>query len=185
MEGSLAEVRRLVHNLRPPALDELGLVGAIRSAVMPYGGKPGSGLHISVEAPCELPTLPAAVEVAAYRIVQEALTNVARHAQATACQVKLEVAHHGDGTMLRLTIVDDGVGLPSMRQAGVGLISMRERAEELGGGCVIESLPERGTTVGALLPIMAATLDLPPESDHRKTRSPINVAERFEQRTVS
>lgn len=87
------------------------------------------------------------VEVAAYRITQEALTNVVRHAQAQNCVIALTL-----DDALRLEIRDDGVGLPKDRRAGVGLTSMRERAEELGGTCVIETSPMDGTRVLAHLP---------------------------------
>jgi len=92
--------------------------------------------------------LPAAVEVAVYRITQEALTNVARHAQAHSCVVHLAVNEE-----VGLEIVDDGVGIPEERGAGVGLASMRERASELGGSCVVEAAPEGGTRVLVRLPL--------------------------------
>jgi signal transduction histidine kinase len=155
MEAALAEVRRLVYNLRPPALDELGLAGAIREATAQYGTRrtaessdKAERIHISVDAPESLPSLPAAVEVAAYRIAQEALTNVVRHAGARRCVIRLSL-----GGALELEIIDDGVGLPEDRHAGVGLTSMRERAAELGGTCVIEALPGGGTRVLAWLPL--------------------------------
>jgi signal transduction histidine kinase len=145
MEAAISDIRRLVYNLRPPALDELGLDGAIRESAAQYAT---NGLKISVDTPQTLPSLPAAVEVAAYRIVQEALTNVVRHAAASECVIRLEL----DGE-LEVEITDDGVGLPEDRGAGVGLSSMRERAVELSGTCVVEpSLPE-GTRVLARLPI--------------------------------
>ncbi len=95
--------------------------------------------------------LPAAVEVAAYRIVQEALTNVVRHARARKCRVRLSV----DDT-LELEITDDGIGLPEDRRAGVGLSSMRERAAELGGTCEIGPSPTSGTRVLTRLPLPAS-----------------------------
>ena len=145
MEAAISDIRRLVYNLRPPALDELGLDGAIRESAAQYAT---NGLKISVDTPQTLPSLPAAVEVAAYRIVQEALTNVVRHAAASECVIRLGL----DGE-LELEITDDGVGLPEDRGAGIGLSSMRERAVELGGTCVVEpSLPE-GTRVLARLPL--------------------------------
>ena len=145
MEAAISDIRRLVYNLRPPALDELGLDGAIRESAAQYATK---GLKISVDTPQTLPSLPAAVEVAAYRIVQEALTNVVRHAAASECVIRLGL--EGE---LELEITDDGVGLPEDRGAGIGLSSMRERAVELGGTCVVEpSLPE-GTRVLARLPL--------------------------------
>jgi two-component system, NarL family, sensor kinase len=92
--------------------------------------------------------MPAAVEVAAYRIVQESLANIVRPADARTCRVERAV-----DSALHLTIVDDGVGLPTNRHAGVGLTSMRERAAELGGTCVIDSAPAAGTCVRAELPL--------------------------------
>jgi signal transduction histidine kinase len=107
-----------------------------------------NGLRISVDAPKSLPSLPAAVEVAAYRIAQEALTNVVRHAHARECAVRLRV-----DDALELEITDDGVGLPEDRGAGVGLSSMRERAVELGGTCSVEPSVPQGTRVVARLPL--------------------------------
>lgn len=101
-----------------------------------------------MEAPDTLPLLPAAVEVAAYRIVQEALTNVVQHSQARVCVVQL--ALDGD---LNLKVSDDGTGIGEYHKTGIGLHSMRERAEELGGRCVIEPAPEGGTLVWVRLPI--------------------------------
>ena len=158
MERSLADVRRLVYNLRPPALDELGLVGAIRDSIGQYQletEEPADAgrLTISVDAPDDLPALPAAVEVAAYRIAHEALTNVVRHAHAHRCRIELWLKPDGERSWLELTVVDDGIGLPSMRHAGVGLVSMRERAAELGGTCLVEPLPTGGAMVCARLPV--------------------------------
>ena len=146
IQAAIADIRRLVYDLRPPALDELGLIPAIREQAMGYAQ---AGLYVSIEAPENLPPLPAAVEVAGYRIVQEALTNVSRHAQARVCHVTLSL---GDSLVLQVT--DDGIGLSEDRRAGVGLSSMRERAAELGGTCVVESLgPAGGTRVLARLPL--------------------------------
>jgi signal transduction histidine kinase len=102
---------------------------------------------VSVDAPDTLPPLPAAVEVAAYRIVQEALTNVTRHAEAQTCQVCLHINGH-----FEIEVVDDGKGIPPTRRAGVGLNSMHERAAELGGSCVIESPFGHGTHIRVSLP---------------------------------
>ena len=99
---------------------------------------------MSVQAPRELPDLPAAVEVAVYRITQEALTNVARHAQAHSCVVRLALKEEVNEEV-GLEIVDNGVGIPAERSAGVGLSSMRERASELGGSCVVQPTREGGT----------------------------------------
>lgn len=147
-QAAISDIRRLVYDLRPPALDELGLVPAIREQAANYSQY---GLNITVQAPESLPPLPAAVEVAAYRIAQEALTNVARHAQAKVCRVRVSL-----GGELELEITDDGIGLPEDRRAGVGLSSMRERAAELGGTCVVEPAGlTGGTRLLARLPLPA------------------------------
>ncbi|MBK9710633.1 MAG: sensor histidine kinase [Kouleothrix sp.] len=145
-QTAVADIRRLVYELRPPALDELGLVGALREQARQYAlGE----LSVTVAAPDGLPALPAAVEVAAYRIALEALTNVVRHADARNCQVLLRLGAGG----LELLVEDDGCGIAPERLAGVGLHSMRERAAELGGSCEIASAPGGGTRVRALLPL--------------------------------
>jgi two-component system NarL family sensor kinase len=111
-------------------------------------------MGITMEMPESLPPLPAAVEVAVYRICQEALTNVVRHAKASQCLVELTLAHdEGTGPVVRMEIRDDGRGLPAGLRAGVGLRSMRERAAELGGTCVIEPVLTGGTRVFARLPV--------------------------------
>jgi signal transduction histidine kinase len=151
LRAAVGEVRRIVYGLRPPALDELGLVAAIgqRAAAFSNPGQQGAtGLRVQVEAPDHLPPLPAAVEVAAYRIVQEALMNVARHAQARTCTIRLAL----DAGLL-VEVTDDGLGLKDAYQAGVGLRSMRERATELGGRCLIEGRNGAGTRVMAWLPV--------------------------------
>ncbi len=145
VQGAVADIRRLVYELRPPALDDLGLVGALRdqAACSAQGG-----LRVNVDAPITVDPLSAAVEVAAYRIGIEALTNVVRHAQASNCTIR--VRREGD---LVIEITDDGRGLPRDPSRGIGLRSMRERAEELGGSCVIASRPEGGTQVAIHLPL--------------------------------
>ena len=151
-KSTVDDVRRLVYGLRPPALDELGLVAAIRDHVTGMDGK--FGLQIELTEPPEgLPSLSAAVEVAAYRIVLEALTNVIRHAQAQHCMIRFLTSQNGSNALLRIEIVDDGSGLPCDLRAGVGLRSMRERAEELGGSYSIESSASSGTRVLADLPL--------------------------------
>lgn len=147
-QSTLADIRRLVYALRPPALDELGLVAALRAEFT----DPARRLHIQVEAaPDPLPPLPAAAEVAAYRIVTEAVTNAARHAHARNCRVRLTVGV--DGHALTVEVADDGQGLPAGVRWGVGLTSMRERAAELGGQCQVTSDPAGGTRVLARLPL--------------------------------
>lgn len=144
---AIAEIRRLVTDLRPAALDELGLVPALSEAAAEY--EQAGRLRITVDG-SDLPALPAAVEVAAYRIAIEAMTNVVRHASARQCAVSLAV----DGSNhLLLDVQDDGSGIPPDARGGVGLSSMRERAAELGGTCSIERSPARGTRVLAVLPL--------------------------------
>ena len=142
---AIGEIRRLVDDLRPPALDELGLVTALREQAAHYNQL--GGLLVEVDAPESLPSLPAAVEVAAYRIAVEGVRNAARHAEARRCAIRLRL---DDG--LTVEIVDDGKGVAAQARTGVGIGSMRERAGELGGVCVIEPLPAGGTRVFARLP---------------------------------
>jgi signal transduction histidine kinase len=145
-QETMGEVRRLIHALRPPVLDDLGLIAALRGLAASFGqGAP----PIVIEAPLSLPPLPAAVEVAVYRITQEALTNVVKHSRARHCAVSVRC----DDTALYLRIEDDGSGIGEWRTAGVGLASMRERAEELGGMCLIEPGADGGTSVRAHLPL--------------------------------
>lgn len=155
-EATVAEIRRLVYALRPPALDELGLVEAIRDHLIGANGDASLPVRLQItieEPPAGLPPLPAAVEVAAYRIALEALTNVARHARARNCVVCFMLDKTLQHTILQLEITDDGIGLPGTLRTGVGLTSMRERAEEVGGMCVVEDRPAGGTRVLARLPV--------------------------------
>ena len=150
-QGAVKEIRQIVYNLRPPALDNLGLAGALREAISSYQH---SGVAFHLQAPEQLPPLPAAVEVAAFRIGQEALTNVVRHAQASRCTLHLEYVEGERGAELQLEIVDDGTGVPDGRSPGVGLNSMRERVAELGGDFRLESLPDSGTRISVRLPVI-------------------------------
>lgn len=144
-QTATADIRRLVYNLRPPALDDLGLIGALKAQAQKIN-RPGV-LQVIVQVDA-LPPLPAAVEVAVYRIVQEALANVVHHAEAQNCLVCLQV----EGEILNLEIRDNGRGLHPAAQPGVGLSSMRERAEELGGVCSVV-MNGKGATVQARLPL--------------------------------
>ena len=140
----IADVRRLVYALRPPALDELGLMDALGQAGQSVADK----MEFEFDRPGELPPLPAAVEVAAYRITQEALNNVVRHSGASHCRLAVSLAGGG----LRLEVSDDGSGIPAGAPAGSGLSSMRERAEELGGNFQLNTAEGRGTRLAAFLP---------------------------------
>jgi len=148
-QATVADVRRLVYALRPPALDELGLAGALQASLTSLT----EDLPLTVDVQAEaLPPLPAAVEVAAYRIVSEALNNVIQHAEASRCSVRLRIEAGADRA-LAIEVRDDGVGLPDKREPGVGLRSMQERAEELGGRLEVTSPDGSGTCVRALLPL--------------------------------
>jgi len=152
-QETVGDVRRLVYGLRPPVLDERGLAEAIRAHVL-RGDNESGDLQVEVsELPVDLQSLPAAVEVAAYRIALEALTNIIRHARAKHCTIRFTTTGNGRANILQIEIVDDGIGLPRELRAGVGLRSMRERAEELGGTLTIEPMPRGGTRVTAMLPL--------------------------------
>jgi signal transduction histidine kinase len=144
-QEAIADIRRLVYALRPPALDDLGLLAALQEQLTQYHA---SSVTLTLNAPERLPPLPAAVEVACYRIAQEALTNVMRHAHAQRCSIHLSVDED-----LELEVQDDGQGFPPLHRSGIGLTSMRERAEELGGSCTITSVPDGGTRVLVCLPL--------------------------------
>jgi two-component system NarL family sensor kinase len=142
---TIREIRRLVDDLRPPAIDEVGLVGAIRHRAEVLSTP---SLRYDVTGPDELPSLPAAVEVAAFRIASEGMTNAAKHSGASRCTVDVEL----DGT-LGVTVSDNGRGPAGPTGAGVGWTSMTERAAELGGSCTISSRAEGGLVVRAVLPL--------------------------------
>jgi two-component system NarL family sensor kinase len=150
--GALEDIRRLVYDLRPPALDSMGLVGALREyAVVLSRRADAAPLQVTVDAPEPMAELPAAVEVAAYRIVTEALTNVTRHSSASTAVVTLAV----DPDALHVGVHDDGTNVGGGWQPGVGLTSIRERAAELGGRCTIQH-DRSGGRVDVYLPLAAA-----------------------------
>jgi signal transduction histidine kinase len=145
----LGDVRRLAEELRPPVIDELCLAGALRRRAEALSG----ALVVEVDAPADRLVLPAAVESAAYGIAVEAMTNAVRHSGGSRCTVSLTVS----GTDLVVDVRDDGFGLAGDRTPGVGLRSMRERAEELGGRCDIRS-DATGTEIRARLPLTTGGL---------------------------
>lgn len=162
----VSDIREFVHNLRPPALDQYGLVQAIRQRAdrlmyvrNVHGGHPDK-IRFDVLGPTELPPLPAAVEVAVYRIVSEAIVNVVKHARATTCTITLAMQTDSQTDELYVEIKDDGIGISDVnraatesRDSGVGLTSIRERAAELGGRSRITSAEGGGTQVAAWLPM--------------------------------
>lgn len=144
-QSAVDDVRRIVRGLRPPSLDSLGLFAALESLAAEFGQ---TGPALLVDLPEELPELHAAVEVACFRIAQEALTNAVRHSGAARCELRLTIDRR-----LRLAVTDDGRGISPASVPGVGIASMRARAEELGGSLQIGPASPRGTVVEAVLPI--------------------------------
>lgn len=143
---AVKELRRAVDDLRPPALDEVGLVNAVRQRAAALA----LDVDIEVIGPDPVSPLPAAVEVAAFRIASEAMLNAVRHARATTCWVEIEIA--GQCTV---TVTDDGPGpaFGGLTSTGLGLTSMHERAAELGGTCTVTARPGHGVRVRAELPL--------------------------------
>jgi signal transduction histidine kinase len=150
---ALDSVRRLARDLRPPPLDELGLQGALVHHAALVARMAGGRPDVRVVVTGVLPALPAAVEVAAYRIAQEAVSNTARHADASSCVVELSADHS-----LVLSVSDDGSGAVPVER-GTGLRSMHERADEVGGSCTVSFRPGAGTVVRAELPLHLAQVD--------------------------
>ena len=124
-----------------------------------------AGVQVQVHVPEALPALPAAVEVAAYRISAEALTNTVQHAAAHTCDLTVSVDPAANALLVEVR--DDGRGLAPDRPPGVGLGSMRERAAELGGRCDVATLPQGGTRVRARLPYRPVAQPPPPADPHR------------------
>jgi signal transduction histidine kinase len=147
---ALDEVRRLAFELRPTLLDDIGLVAAVRRLVGELGQRGGVPVEVAIDGLDDDSRLPAALETVVYRVVQEALTNVARHADATAARVEIAV----DGRATRAVIRDDGKGfeVSGARLRSLGLAGMIERAALVGGRVEIESTAARGTTVTLVVP---------------------------------
>ncbi|MBB5133787.1 signal transduction histidine kinase [Thermocatellispora tengchongensis] len=167
MNSVTAEIRALVYDLHPPGLKELRLEAAVRSLAAE------AGPPADVRATGDLTALPPAIETAAYRIVQEAVTNARRHAGASRITVELS----GDAERVRVRIADDGTGLPERPVLGAGLTSMRERAAELGGTCLIAPGEQGGTVVEAVIPLPPGRLTPPDDRtaapDVRRAPPPI------------
>ena len=154
IRAAIGDVRRLVYGLRPPSLDELGLAGAVQEMARRHRHPGGPDITVIIDG--DLSGLPAAVEVAAYRITDELLTNVGRHASAGVGTVRLSRREN-----LEVTVADDGVGIAADTPAGVGLLAIRERAAELGGtvaigpGPQVSQTPAGGTQVTVRIPLPA------------------------------
>jgi signal transduction histidine kinase len=143
IRSTVTELRAIMHGLRPPVLDQLGLAGALRELVSGHE-MPRCAAEVG-----ELGTPPAALEVAAYAIVSEAFSNALRHSSAS----RIVVSAHLDCGDLVLSVADNGIGLPPRPRAGVGMVSMRDRAAEVGGTLELGPAPGGGTTVTARLPL--------------------------------
>jgi signal transduction histidine kinase len=144
MDETTADIRRLVYGLRPPLIDELGLIAALHNHPSAR-----AGLSLTVE-PEQLPELPAAVEVALYRIASEAIHNAVRHSGGTHCHICIAVA----ADAVHMSVADDGRGLPEPLVDGVGLSAIRERAAELGGA--VEFTSNDGTLVTTVVPLRSS-----------------------------
>ncbi len=144
LQGASRQVRDIAYNLRPPVLDDRGLVATIEETIA-TGGPP----RVNVVAPTDRLDLSAAVEACALRIIQEAVINVRRHAAASCCEVSIIP----EPDALRIEIVDDGIGFTEPRRAGIGMRSMTERASEIGGSVSFRSEAGRGTRVSVRLPV--------------------------------
>ncbi|MGE5704060.1 MAG: sensor histidine kinase [Clostridia bacterium] len=153
VKEALGNIRSLVYALRPPTLDEFGLLYALRDMAKKFES---DRMHVTISAVEPIGPLHAAIEVAVYRIVQEGMTNIIRHAGATQCVITL----HSRNQMLLLEIEDNGSGLPDHYLTGVGIRSMKERAEELGGTFAIESFPEIGTRIMVTFPLKEFAYDI-------------------------
>ncbi len=165
IKTSVDEVRTVAHRLHPPELELFGLTQALQEKAGQYQGRGKDGMRVQVHIPHTLDSVPLAVEVAAYYIVGEALTNASRHASASICRLSVRIRESsihaqtfpgGDNTrLLEVEICDDGCGLAGERgenQVGLGILSMQERAAELGGTCIMEQGSTGGTRVYAQLP---------------------------------
>lgn len=145
MNDTLSDLRKVVYGLRPPLLDQFGLLGAITD----FANQQTELIDIKFNLPAQLPPIGAAVEVAIYRIFQTALDNVIQHAQADRILIDLEV----EAGSIQLKVSDNGIGIAPDQKFGVGLTSMHERAEELGGTVDIVALSPRGTELNVAIPL--------------------------------
>jgi signal transduction histidine kinase len=163
LQQSIREVRTVSYVLHPPLLDDVGLGPALRCYVDGYIER--SGLAVDLEVAPEIDRLPPDTELAVFRLVQEALTNVSRHSRSPTARIRLARKIASDGQTIVLSIEDAGRGIPIGRRApigrklgsgGVGLASMRERLHQIGGRLEIDSAVGR-TVVKAIIPIEGGT----------------------------
>jgi two-component system sensor histidine kinase UhpB len=149
LHDSLDEIRRISRDLRPEALDDLGLINALIALTSRVDRQ--SGVRVERRFSAELPPLSTEIELVIYRVAQEALTNVIRHAKAAHCRVELNL----DDGVVELRVVDDGVGMASPGAETIGIEGMRERALLTNGTLDIQSQPGEGTQVTLRVPVEA------------------------------
>lgn len=148
-------VRGMLQRLHPETLESLGLQEAVRELVAGWRDR-NPNVECRLEMAAHAGSVDDATGIAAYRVVQEALTNVARHARAGRVEVRVGLTDAPNGNILGISVRDDGVGAASRPQPGYGLMGMRERVEALGGALSIETAPGRGFAVSAALPLVSA-----------------------------
>ncbi|HEV3400055.1 MAG TPA: GAF domain-containing sensor histidine kinase [Actinomycetes bacterium] len=154
-DGALAEMRALIFELRPEALREEGLVAAVRKHAEGLSAR--EELSVAIEAPDDQLALPAQVEEQLYRLAQEALGNIVKHAQASMVRIRFQLSHP-EADQLILEISDDGIGFDPLvpRPGHMGLRTMAERAATLGGSLEVSSTPGGGTIVRVAVPLETA-----------------------------
>lgn len=148
---ALAQVRDLSNLLRPSALDDLGLLAALRSLAEDVSER--SRITVDLHLPSENVRIPPEMEVAVYRVIQEALTNVVRHARATWVRASLAV----EGGQVRITVEDDGTGIGPATSPRLGWLGMQERVTAIGGTLTIGAADPTGLKLTALIPVGAAS----------------------------
>jgi len=156
IDTGIRSIRSVTNDLRPSLLDDLGLLPALRSLVADFGAR--SDIHVAFAAPGVLPPLSKETELALFRALQEALSNVRRHAGARNVDVTLAV----DGARVKLDVADDGRGPPEAgldrleREGHMGLAGMRERINALGGSVRLSGSPQRGASLEIAVPVAAS-----------------------------
>ena len=154
-DAGIRSIRAVMHDLRPTLLDDLGLIPALRSVATAFAQRSGTQVRLALLPAQDLPPLDDGADLAFYRALQEALSNIGRHAQASVVDISLRA----DAGSVTLTVIDDGCGLPSTEDAvgpsGMGLIGMRERFASLGGSVLLRNNEERGASLEVTLPLDA------------------------------
>ncbi len=154
----MAIIRDMLQRLRPDVLDELGLQPALSELISTWQQR-NPACACQTRIPENLPELGESLNITAYRVVQECLTNITRHANAKRTEIEVRIGKNGYGmTQLEISVVDDGIGFDPARAEGFGLSGMRERVEGLGGTMEIQSSPGKGAHVLVALPISSHNL---------------------------